>query len=263
MTAALFLFAHQDDEFGVFQAVLDEIADGRTVHCAYMTDGSYGGASPERRNDESLQVLRQLGVPEKNIHFAGGTLGIRDAFLHENAVIVADWINEWVQTFHDVAVIYVPAWEGGHHDHDALHAIAVTVASRLELLLRVRQFSLYNSDQCPGQLFKVFNPLHRNGDVIVKKIAFKNRCKFLRYCLSYPSQGKAWLGLFPFVVLHYLRAGTQQLQTASLARLNERPHEGKLYYEKRGYFTWEEMAGCITNLRASSVDERRLENSAD
>ncbi len=248
--AALFLFAHQDDEFGVFQCILDEIEKGNSVHCAYLTDGSYGGASPERRNRESLKVLLQLGVSEKNITFAGGKLGIRDAFLYENLKSCANWTEQWVKSFAHIAVVYVAAWEGGHHDHDALHAITASIANDLNLLARVRQFSLYNSHRCVGQLFRVFNPLLQNGAVINRDISFGNRCKFLRYCLSYPSQRKAWLGLFPFVMLHYLGSGTQQLQGVSLTRINERPHEGDLYYEKRGYFTWEKMNECIAGIRA-------------
>jgi LmbE family N-acetylglucosaminyl deacetylase len=43
--AALFLFAHQDDEFGVYQRILECRRRGLRVVCAYLTDGQTAGAS--------------------------------------------------------------------------------------------------------------------------------------------------------------------------------------------------------------------------
>jgi len=65
--SALFLFAHQDDEFGVFQKIMDEQRQGRHVYCAYLTDGAFAGQSSLRRNRESLTVLTKLGVQEEDI----------------------------------------------------------------------------------------------------------------------------------------------------------------------------------------------------
>jgi hypothetical protein len=58
-----------------------------------------------------------------------------------------------------------------------------------------------------------------------------------------------WLGLFPFVAFHYLVNGKQQLQPVSLERISCRPHEDALYYEKRGFFTWEKMVVCLDEWR--------------
>ncbi len=60
--SALFLFAHQDDEFGVFQKIIDEVGKGRAVYCVYFTDGRFGKVSAQCRNQESLAVLLRLGV---------------------------------------------------------------------------------------------------------------------------------------------------------------------------------------------------------
>lgn len=248
---ALFLFAHQDDEFGVFQKIIDEVQKGSVVHCAYLTNGSYGGVSPSRRNQESLNVLSKLGVQKQDIVFAGFKLSIPDGCLPEHLVVCSNWIRQWLHAFTDISAIYVPAWEGGHQDHDALHALTVGVAQEIGILKCVRQFPLYNSYGCPGTLFKVFHPLSRNGVVIKGRISLGNRLRFLRYCLSYPSQAKTWLGLFPFVLLHYLTSGSQKLQVVSSERVYQRPHEGKLYYEKRGFFEWEKMESCLAIWRTA------------
>jgi hypothetical protein len=135
----------------------------------------------------------------------------------------------------------VTAWEGGHHDHDALHALAVTLAARRGLLARTWQYSLYQGAGLPGPLFRVLAPLPQNGPVRRWRLSWRERIAFLGYCLSYPSQRVTWIGLFPFVLLHYLLRGVQTLQPVDPARMAARPHAGPLYYEKRRFFTWDEM----------------------
>lgn len=240
-TTALFLFAHPDDEFGVFQAIIDELNNGRRVRCAYMTDGRSANVTAEQRNKESLSVLRKLGVHEEDITFAGHLLSIPDAGLPENLDIASEWLRSWLTRTKSVEAIYVPAWEGGHHDHDSLHAIAVHLVAQIGGLQMMRQFPLYNGYRCQGPWFRVFLPLPHNGTIESRKIPLRNRLRFLSYCLAYPSQMKTWLGLFPFVACHYFIQGSQILQKVSGKRASERPHEGSLYYERRNFYTWEKM----------------------
>jgi LmbE family N-acetylglucosaminyl deacetylase len=255
---ALFLFAHQDDETGVFQKIIDEKQNGHRVCCAYLTDGACNGVSSIRRNQESLSVLHQLGVQEQDVYFAGSALAIPDGQLHEHLESTANWIDEWITSFAHVVSICVPAWEGGHQDHDALHAITVSVADGLGVLRCVRQFSLYNAHCCIGPFFRVLAPLPMNGVVEETRIPWKYRFHFLRYCLSYPSQAKTWLGIFPFFAFHYLHSGKQTLQPVSSERIRLRPHKGALYYEKRGFFTWEKLANKLAHWQASSALIRQL-----
>jgi LmbE family N-acetylglucosaminyl deacetylase len=245
----LFLFAHQDDEFGVFQKIIDERTNGRRACCAYLTDGGSETVSPERRNRESISILKQLGVEEKDIFFAGSHLKIGDARLPESLELAANWIQEWISGFSAVEAIYIPAWEGGHHDHDALHAITVCIAQDRNFLSCVRQFSLYNGYRCRGPMFRVCLPLPFNGKTEHTRISWKRRMRFLGYCLGYPSQAKTWLGLFPFVMLHYLSNGMQTTQPASYERIGQRPHQGALYYERRGFYTWEKMRTRLAQWR--------------
>ncbi|MBX9742865.1 MAG: PIG-L family deacetylase [Chthoniobacterales bacterium] len=218
-TIALFLFAHQDGEFGVFQKITDEIVQKNEVYCAYLTNGSFGGVPPERRNQESLVVLSQLGVKKENIFFPGYDFLIPDGCLPEYLGVCLDWIKNWLSIHANLAVIYIPAWEGGHQDHDALHAITVDVADRLGILTQVWQFPLYNACHCLGPLFRVLHSLPENGKNNSVEISLQNLFRFLSYYLSYPSQFKKWRGLFPFVSFYYLINGTQILQPVSKKRI--------------------------------------------
>jgi len=244
---ALFLFAHQDDEFGVFQQIVEEVQAGCHVCCAYLTSGSHSVRLTERRNFESLTVLSQLGVSTQDVLFAGEALSIADTTLPEHMELASNWIQNWLSRYSRIQSVYVPAWEGGHHDHDALHAITVLIAKKMDITRLVWQFPLYNGYRCHGQWFRVLLPLQNNGAMQTKQILWKNRVRFLRLCLGYPSQMKTWLGLFPFVLMHYLRRGTQTVQPVCCERIYHRPHSGPLYYERRSFFTWEKMSRCISN----------------
>jgi LmbE family N-acetylglucosaminyl deacetylase len=252
---SLFLFAHQDDEVGVFQKIIDELQKGHRVCCAYLTDGGFGGVSPQRRCRESLSVLQHLGVNESDVFFSGVDLSIPDGKLHEHLLVAAAWIADWLICFPNVASICVPAWEGGHHDHDALHAMSVCIAESKGILSIVKQFSLYNGYGCVGPFFRVFNPLPMNGELDESRIPWVKRLQFMKYCLSYPSQAITWLGLFPFVFIYYLSNGNQALQSVSIKRIAFRPHEGTLYYESRGFFSWKKMEACLFEWRNNFISK--------
>jgi LmbE family N-acetylglucosaminyl deacetylase len=242
MSETLFLFAHQDDEFGVFQKIIDELAVGRIVYCAYLTDGVPIGHSPKKRNLESISVLTNLGVPPENILFIGERLSIPDGQLVDNMTKAKDWLSGWLSQTSNMSHIYLPAWEGGHPDHDSLHVIGVIVAKESNLLNFVWQYPLYNGYQCRGQLFRVLLPLPSNSEVINKKISWRNRYRFMGLTLCYPSQARTWIGLLPFVLLHYVFFGTQSLQRVSVSQILLPPHVGSLYYERRKFCTWTKMS---------------------
>ncbi|MGH8853305.1 MAG: PIG-L deacetylase family protein [Telluria sp.] len=254
--AALFLFAHQDDEFGVYQRILDCRRRGLRVVCAYLTDGRTASASAEQRNRESLAVLARLDVAPDDVHFAGAELGIGDARLPERLADAAAWIGRWLDRYALIDTLHVTAWEGGHHDHDALHAMAVTLAEQRGLLGRTLQFPLYQANGLPGPLFRVLAPLPENGRTVATLLPWRARLRHLRACLSYPSQRITWIGLFPFVLLHYLLRGVEQLQPVAPQRLHERPHAGPLYYEKRRFYTWPQMQEALAAWRATAVTNR-------
>ncbi|WP_020651814.1 PIG-L deacetylase family protein [Massilia niastensis] len=253
--AALFLFAHQDDEFGVFERIAACRRQGLRVACAYLTDGQTAGASAAVRNAESIAVLGKLGVARDDIFFAGAELGIGDGRLPLHLAAAAAWIARWTGRFGNIEALHVTAWEGGHHDHDALHAVAVAVAERHGLLARTWQYSLYQAANLPGPLFRVLAPLPQNGPASATAIPWRRRLRYLRHCLSYPSQRNTWIGLFPFVLLHYLLRGVQTLQPVAPARIDERPHPGSLYYEKRKFFTWQQMSNAIASWRSASAPQ--------
>lgn len=245
---AAFLFAHQDDESGVFQSIKSELASGSRVKCLYFTSGTADGEASLVRDMESRSVLLKLGVNSADIHFLGGQYKIPDGKLVNYMTFCADLLHRFLMQFNgNVKVIFLPAWEGGHPDHDALHAIGVLVSQALNILENTRQFPLYNRLSCSGPLFRVMLPLKDNGLILARKISLNNKLFFLKLCLSYPSQLKTWIGLFPFFLMHYFIYGVEYSQEVSYGRIFQRPHSGMLYYEKRNFYTYAKIREDISN----------------
>ena len=230
---SLFLFAHQDDEFGVMHQIEKEIKSGCIVYCVFATTGVAFNEDPKSRNEESLKVLTALGVARKNIFFMGEALSISDGNVSTCGLMFSQWLLTWVQQCQSLNTVFIPAWEGGHTDHDALHAVTIETIANICPEITLWQYPLYNSEGLKWGFFRVLTPIHANGHVQYENISWVARWRYLRLCLCYKSQFKSWLGLFPFVLWHYLFRGYQSLQLTSHTRIKERPHIGKLYYEFR------------------------------
>lgn len=241
MAAEVFLFAHQDDEFGAYASIHNALRLGKRVLCIFFTDGTFNGQSSTRRNKESMRVLTRLGVPEENIHFLGGLFSIPDGRLHKYLDPAFSASVEILKASGQIDRLHILAWEGGHQDHDSVHVIGVALAVVLNVVERTVQFSLYNGAALHGPFFRVFAPLPDNGEVTRSKVPWADRLKYLRYCTWYRSQVKSWVGLFPFVLWHYLVSGEHRQQPINVRRLNESPHSGRPLYERRGFLSQQEL----------------------
>jgi len=244
---ALFLFAHQDDEFGVFFQIERELRAGRQVRCVFITDGGQT-ADPKRRNSESQRALSKLGVPQENIMFIGRCLALLDGALHENVESLANWLVSFFDMHSNIQSCFIPAWEGGHPDHDVLHAATTYFLAYHDRLEILRQYSLYNNYNCPKPFFRILSPLMENGPIEYQAVSIKDRLRYIRLCLGYPSQFKTWIGLFPFALAHFIFDGAQALQQVDIKRLSSRPHSGPLYYEYRNFLDWATMQRTVNQL---------------
>jgi hypothetical protein len=229
----VFFFAHQDDEFAVFFAIEEAVREGVKVICLYLTDGGYGGQSTLRRNDESRNVLRRLGVNEVDIDFIGTREGYRDGHLYTHLEDVLRSVEATLDPICNIRALYIPAWEGGHRDHDAVHLVGAAFAVKAGLVDVARQFPLYRAARNVIG-FALFKPLVENGPIQAETIPLPKRLRFLRLSFCYPSQWMYWAGLFPCLVYSYCSKGTQETQGLSIARVVAPPHTGTLLYERYG-----------------------------
>jgi LmbE family N-acetylglucosaminyl deacetylase len=237
----LFLFAHQDDEYGVYPVLEELVAAGEPIRVVYLTSGTLDGRPCARRNRESTRVLARLGIRGQDILFLGTQLGLPDGKLCQHVERAALALLDHCGAANRPTRIYTPAWEGGHQDHDATCIIACYLARAFSCIQASRQFPLYHGQGLPGSLWRTFAPLPENGPVESTRLGWRQRLRYLRLPLLYHSQWKTWLGLYPLYALTLLSRGRQYLQPLSPQRLGRAPHPGQCLYERRGFCNREEF----------------------
>lgn len=254
-SVAIFVFAHQDDEFGVFYEIESAVEQNVRVICLYLTDGQYGGSNFEMRKRESVAVLENIGVPGADLHFLGQSLGIPDGKLVEHLDVALNATLELMGHFkEEISSIYIPAWEGGHQDHDAAHLVGLMLSKKLGLIRQTFQFSLYNGYRLPWLFFRVLSPLPNREQVTEKKIPWHKRFRYLRYCHSYSSQWKTWVALYPFIFLYMISIGKQKLQQVNLYDIYFQPHPGVVLYQRRNFCSWESFHRTAANFMSLISD---------
>lgn len=237
--ATLAILAHQDDEIAVASRILRDHRQGRRVYCCFLTDGSGAGSDPAVRDAESSRVLGRMGVAESDVFFIGSKRAIPDGSLYRNLDRAYEHAEELCRSI-SFDEILCPYWEGGHHDHDASHLIALAIARRFRLAGNVRQFPLYNGDRTSGGLFHVMSPIP-GPSIERRRISFSDGLRIVSLCFRYPSQRRSWLGLLPGVFAQLVVARREVSATADPHRVRERPHAGKLFYERRYGVAWEDF----------------------
>jgi len=190
------------------------------------------------RNAETRAALSACGVAADDIRFAGTQRAIADGRLIRHPDRALRAVREAWRAAGPHTALIIPAWEGGHPDHDAAHLIGVVAACGVGALDRVRQFPLYHGAGLPGPLFRVTTPLPDNGPCALLPVTRRARLRQLRRCLVYRSQWSVFAGLLPGLLRAALSARPFALQAVSLARTCQRPHAGTLLYERRGRFRY-------------------------
>lgn len=245
----LFVFAHQDDEVAMATRILDALRRGDLVSCAYLTNGATHRAPSHVRDEESRQVLSRLGVDLDRVHFIGSQHGIADGTLHEHLFDALQLLEARVPEPVDEVVTL--AWEGGHHDHDATHLVAVEFAQRREVPLY--EMPMYHGHRLPGPFFRTLTPLRVGAEWTARRIEFGDGLRIALLCRFYRSQRKTWLGLLPEALLRLALGRKEWSRAVDAARVDARPHEGRLFYERRFRVSYDVVARAASEFRARSA----------
>lgn len=131
--SALFVMAHPDDEFGIYGRLLQLRDQGAELWCVWTVGGN------AVREAEATRAMADAGVPASHLLFLRvGGLG--------TAQSVGQAVRELAGFLaaHPCDEIYVPAFEGGHAQHDLTHFAAVQSAGRAGADSRIYEYPLYN-----------------------------------------------------------------------------------------------------------------------
>jgi len=251
----LFVVAHQDDEYFMSTRIAWELRQGHRVLYACLTDGAIRGAGTEQRNAESTRMLTQLGLAAADLFFIGSSRSIPDAGLHRHFGRGLEGLRDTFGST-ELDAIFTIAYDGGHQDHDAAHVITVVFSRERGIVENTFQMPLYNGYGRRWRFFRVGHPLPANGPVEMRSLSGESMWAHVSLRRHYPSQRIPLLGLFPG---HWIRLCLQRrevVQRVDPLRILERPHDGPLYYERRGRLTFDEFRASRDAFLGAGGDAR-------
>jgi LmbE family N-acetylglucosaminyl deacetylase len=225
----VYVLAHFDDEYCALPLIRRAVAEGREHLFVHVVDYR-NPRMAERRRRETQVFLAAEGVPATSqLHLGAGT-GWWDGELHRHAG--AAYAALLAAAPGPVERVVVPAWEGGHPDHDLCAAMGVKLAAERGGA-PVDQVCLYQGKALPWILYRASTPLVENGPVHELRLRAGEWASWLAAVGAFPSQLKAWSGLLPAMAMTFAKqGGAFRWQSLDPARIGERPHEGGLLYER-------------------------------
>lgn len=240
--AVVYLLAHFDDEYGAWPLIRRGVAEGRDQWFLYVVD--YADPRAARiRAAETRAMLRAAGIdPGRALHVGAGR-GANDGAVHERLADAADGVRDTLRRIGPVERIIVPAWEGGHADHDACAFLATLLAPELGGP-PIDQFSLYHGRGLPWRLFRACAPIVENGPVTRLPLSAAEWVRFATAVRFFPTQWRSWLGLWPAMLLTFAARGFGY-QRLDPGRVAQRPHAGALLYERMFATPYAEVRAAI------------------
>jgi LmbE family N-acetylglucosaminyl deacetylase len=236
----VYLLAHFDDEFGCLPMIWRATRDGEAQHFLYLADYR-SPRTTSRRFAETRAFLAAQGIdPGRALHVGAGS-GAWDGAVHRAAPAALAAVEAALARIGPVDRLVVPAWEGGHMDHDVCALIAARLATRPGGP-GVRQYAFYNGQGLAGPLLRN-RPLAQNGPVTPMPLTLAQRLRWLAAVRWFPSQLFAWAGIWPAMAwsVAWRGFGWQRLDPA---RVDERPHAGALFYERMFGISYAEVRGA-------------------
>ena len=237
----LYILAHFDDEYCCLPMIWQAVREGRAQRFFYLADYR-DAALGQRRLAETRAFLAAQGVDPAAVEPISLGTGVFDGGLHRAVATLFEKVAAAARQA-PVEAIVVPAWEGGHMDHDT----CAYLATRLAPLIGdppIRQFSLYNGPGLPGPLLHGSAPLRENGPVERVRLSPAAWLRWMAAVRHFPSQLYAWSGIWPAMFWTMARRGFGW-QRLTAARVGERPHAGPLFYERMFGVAYAEVAAAL------------------
>jgi len=226
--SVVYVLAHFDDEYCALPLVRRGVAEGREqrfIHVVDYRDQELGA----RRHRETLAFLAAQGVrAEMQVHLGAGR-GWWDGELHRHAIPAYEALKAAAPD--TVERVVVPAWEGGHPDHDLCAALGAKLAAERGAGA-IDQVPLYQGKGLPWIFYRASTPLAENGPAREIRLKAREWAGWLTAVGAFPSQLKAWSGLLPGMAMTFARQRAFRYQSLDPARIGERPHQGGLLYER-------------------------------
>ncbi len=242
----VYVLAHFDDEYCALPLIRRGVAEGREQRFVHMVDYRNRRLGA-RRHRETVAFLAAQGVPAAMQVHLGADTGWWDGELHRHAGPAYEALKAAMPG--PVDRVVVPAWEGGHPDHDVCAAMGVKLAAERGAAA-VDQICLYQGKGLPWIFYRASWPLGENGPAHEIGLSAGEWASWLAAVAAFPSQLKAWSGLLPAMAMTFARQGAFRYQSLDPRRIGERPHEGGLLYERMFKTPYPVVRAAVDSLAA-------------
>jgi LmbE family N-acetylglucosaminyl deacetylase len=254
----LFLLAHPDDEILMSGVIQQFVKNDIPVHLAWLTSGDLFGKG-KLREKELASAAELLGVLSDNCHL----FRLPDMGLIRNLRRVFECTTELVSRL-EPSHVFVPAYEGGHPDHDALNFIAHSVWQSMRQSFSLLEFPLYNGT---GPFFFLWLRVNLfvpgTGQIEKHFLDSEQIALKIRLIDIYNSQPRSML---PIRLTHWWRRLTRNC-AEPYARIPHnrdyqiRPHPGTIFYErffnKHLDLTFEEFSKAVVDFTPPDDQQRQ------
>jgi hypothetical protein len=162
--SVLVVIAHQDDEAFIVSRLKRHIEIGDMVSVIWTSSSyTFGERYAEKRIAEAQAAMSFLGVKSSNYFF----LNYPDGSTHHSIKQIINKLEIFILRIKP-DLIYVPAYEIGHIDHDVVNFSTVVALNNLNYNCSVFEFPIYNAfgvsilpfrmrNIPPGQSFEIRN----------------------------------------------------------------------------------------------------------
>lgn len=240
--SVVYILAHFDDEYCALPLIWQAAREGLEQRFVYLVDYR-DTALGARRLAETRRFLARQGVAGSAVVPLGLGGGVFDQSLHRGIDVMFPRLEQAVRAGAGPTRLVVPAWEGGHMDHDACAFMGVRLAVRLGGL-PLRQFTLYNGPGLGGPFLRGGAPLAENGLSTGIPLSSGEWLRWMAAVRAFPSQAYAWSGIWPAMFAGMARRGFGW-QTLEPSRVTARPHPGPLFYERMFKIAYEEVRAAL------------------
>jgi LmbE family N-acetylglucosaminyl deacetylase len=210
--SVVYILAHFDDEYCALPMIWQATREGLAQRFIYLADYR-DAALGRRRLAETCGFLARQGIAATKVVPLGLGTGVYDQSLHHGVDRLLPGLVQTLADIGPVTRLVVPAWEGGHMDHDACAFLAVRLAERLGGP-EVRQFTLYNGPGLPGPLLRGGAPLKENGRRQTITLTPGEWLGWMAGVRAFPSQLYAWSGIWPAEITQTQASGASHPQSS-------------------------------------------------
>jgi LmbE family N-acetylglucosaminyl deacetylase len=194
-TKRLILLSHCDDEIYLLPFLLDKNAESTVC---FFTTRSIKSNSKNIRRQEAVQASSFLNSFQKleAIHLEPE---IFDGRIYKDfSQTNFDFLSQIIERVNPDELLTL-AFEGGHHDHDAVEVISRALCNTFRRKLIT--CPAYSSSKISRNLFRVMKVEGPTETIATRRIL--NIYAAIRLMLIYRSQLKTWIGLSPFIIIRY------------------------------------------------------------